>query len=228
MNELEDMLNAYINGSISFLTYREKRSQYINHFVSSSHVADDTIPLSDIQQRQMKAAARKKTQESTSSQHLPGHMDKHSQSSLTSKQYVGLGVLIIAAILAWYYSSNFSASHAPSPAEPSRQDMAPSPTPEKTPNRIEQQFIVNFINMDQWNSASLSEFLTKWQALTRQEKKQARQSHSFIRLKNSLRLRIREQQALQNTPNNMAKKQEDLLRWFASQISVELSQTNLD
>ncbi len=231
MNSLEDNLNKYINGTISFLTYRERRTQYINDFVDSGHLPDDTIPLFDAEQEKIRAALQQKIRENTpidtSTYTIQNNMSPHS-----TKQYIGLGVLIIAAVFAWYYSSTLPENtskkndeiNTPTTTQTQLENptiAAPETKKESRPN--EKKFIINFLTMDKWDSETLSEFLVKWQALSRNQKKQTKQSQSFVRLKNSLRLRILEQQALQSTKNKSAERQENLLIWFASQLSVAIS-----
>ena len=222
MNELEDNLNDYINGTINFLTYRQRRTQYINSFVDSGYLPDDTIPLNDAEQQQIKDAVRQKIKDTapldtstyTIEQSIPTH---------NTTQYIGLVVLIIAAIFVWYYSTSTSEhTQKPSPVQSNQTEQTKT---SNTQNQIthDKKFVINFLKMDNWNSETLSEFLVKWQALSRTQKKQTKQSQSFIRLKNSLRLRILEQQALQSTKNKAAERQENLLIWFASQISVSVS-----
>jgi len=218
MSELEDNLNDYINGSISFLTYRERRRQYINRFIDSSYLPDDTIPLDAADQQKITDAIKQKKQETTpldtSTYTIP-----NSTSSQSAKQYIGLAVLIIIAVATWYYSTKItptSLSSSPAQIEKNAREVSKK-------NTFDQKFVINFLKMDQWNADTLSEFLVKWQALSRIEKKQSKQSPSFIRLKNSLRLRIHEQQALQSTKNKNAERQENLLIWFASQLSVTVN-----
>lgn len=232
MNELEDHLNNYISGAISFLTYRERRSDYIKSFVNSGYLPDDTIPLKDTDQAQIKAAIRKKIQENISAENTPpistaqlnieSYTTQTTMSSQSKTQYIGLGVLIIIAVLAWYYSSQLPENHTASTTSKDFIQNTPTKAPE-TKARFDQTFVINFLKMDQWNSDTLSEFLVKWQKLSRTEKKQTKQGQSFIRLKNSLRLRILEQQALQSTKNKTAERQENLLIWFASQIAVSIN-----
>ncbi|MDH5257420.1 MAG: hypothetical protein OEX07_05415 [Gammaproteobacteria bacterium] len=235
MNELEDNLNEYINGSISFLTYRERRSNYINNFVDSGYLPDDTIPLNSMEQQQIKNAVREEMQKSkpldTSTYSITGGTN-----SVAKKQYLGLAVLIIIATVTWYYSSQLpvrqphdttstgnNIKQLDSSKNENNSKISEDKKDNKTisaPNADDQAFVINFIEMDKWNSQTLSDFLVKWQSLSRLEKKKTRQSQSFIRLKNSLRLRILEQQALQATTNKAAQRQENLLIWFASQLSI--------
>ena len=226
MNELEDNLNDYINGSISFLTYREKRSHYINNFVDSGYLPDDTIPLNNIEKQQIKDAVREKIKqnEPLDSSSFTLKQEINSQSAT---QYFGLAALIIAAAVTWYFSSQIPQTNteADTQSNVDKELISKSSKNGQTENidPYEQKFIANFIQMDKWDSDTLSEFLVKWQALSRTQKKQTKQSQSFIRLKSSLRLRILEQQALQSTKNKTAESQENLLIWFASQLSVTVS-----
>ena len=218
MDELENNLNEYISGKISFLTYRERRAYYINKFVESGFIPDDTIPLNHPEQQQIKNAV---LSEINHSQKLnPADLTiKGGPSSIAKKQYFALAVMILLAVGAWYYSGKLT------PPDTEKAQVTEHQTPESLPTTdiSEYKFILDFVKMDQWNSDTLSDFLVKWQALSRLEKKKAKQSQAFIRLKNSLRLRIKEQQALQSTSNNKAaERQENLLIWFASQLAVSV------
>ena len=219
MNELEDNLNDYISGSISFLTYRENRAHYINNFVDSGYLPDDTIPLNAEEQQQIKDAVQQKIK-----QHAPldesTYKIQNISSSQSSRQYIGLGVLVVIAILTWYFSTTISPT---TPPTSSTENFKTDKTESEINKSMDQAFVINFLKMDKWNSDTLSEFLVKWQKLSRTEKKTAKQSQSFIRLKNSLRLRILEQQALQANKDKAAKRQENLLIWFASQLSISVN-----
>ena len=234
MTELEDNLNAYMNGSISFLTYRERRAGLIKHFVDSAYLPDDTIPLNHINQSQIKNAVleeiNKKDSLDTNKLSINNNV-----SEIATKQYIGLAVLVVIAALTWYFSTLDSSNTSNSSSNNSQlnnnvaqesltSSTEKSPKPDSATNKnYDKKFVKNFLAMDQWNSDTLSEFLVKWQALSRLEKKQTKQSQSFIRLKNSLRLRILEQQALQSVKNKKAERQENLLIWFASQLSIPVS-----
>ena len=227
MNELEDNLNDYINGTISFLTYRERRTHCITSFVDSGFLPDDTIPLNNIEQQQIKDAVREKIKENAPLDESTYTLQQEITAE-SAKQYIGLTVLIIAATLAWYFSSQLPEATT-TPVTSSQNNQSKTITTsnneqkKETKNQFDQQFVINFVKMDKWDSDTLSEFLVKWQALSRTHKKQTKQSQSFIRLKNSLRLRVLEQKALQATNNKAAERQENLLIWFASQLSVAIS-----
>jgi len=225
MNELEDNLNDFINGSISFLTYRDRRTGFINRFVDSGYLPDDTIPLNNTEQQHLKKTINEKIKQEKRLK--ASDLDIHLNNSprVTSKQYIILGILIITAASTWYYSTTTPTSDNVSiKKETSGITEAQTTKSTETTNKsIEQKFIINFLKMDQWNSETLSDFLVKWQALSRLDKKEIKQTQSFIRLKNSLRLRILEQRALQATQKKAAERQENLLVWFASQLSITIN-----
>ena len=225
MQELENLLNEYINEDISFLVYRERRAQYINEFVSSGLLPDDTIPLSTTDQYKIQNAVLEEVRNSSLD---TSKLSVGSSGGIAAKQYLMLGVLILIAALAWYYSTQMETQqptqsnnqNSVSPIE--KQDTAPEKI-SPTKNNSDKAFIIHFVNRDKWDSDSLSEFLVKWQKLSRLEKKKVKQSQSFIRLKNSLRLRILEQKALQSGENKEAQRQENLLNWFATELSINIS-----
>ncbi|MDH3326151.1 MAG: hypothetical protein OEM38_05460 [Gammaproteobacteria bacterium] len=220
MNELEDNLNDYISGTISFLSYRERRSNYINSFVNSGYLPDDTIPLNSIEQQQIKETVSQRIKNNNSLDTTKLTL-RNGTSDNTKKQYIGLIILITIAAATWYYSTKLPAPSSTATATTTLTENKAPDTPAAV--TFDRPFVVNFVKMDKWSSETSSDFLIKWQALSRTEKKQTKQSQSFIRLKNSLRLRILEQQALQNTKNKQAERQENLLIWFASQLSIAVS-----
>jgi len=218
MRDLEEILNRYINEEISFLTYRERRAQYIYNFVGSEYRADDTIPLSMVKQRDIQENIAEKIKNSINLD-LSEESDQETSSNPT-KQIAVIGLLVIVAVATWYFSTDTSNTKTPI-AQPVSQPNI-NIEKEKVSVDLENEFILNFISRDQWDSNTLSEFLVKWQELSQSTRKQIKRSQSFIRLKNSLRLRIQEQKALQNIENKKAERQENLLIWFASQLTVTI------
>ena len=73
------------------------------------------------------------------------------------------------------------------------------------------------------DSESLSDFVVKWQKLSRDQQLQARKSKIFIKLNAELQQRILEIRALKASKNRRAEKQENLLIWFATELSIPVS-----
>ena len=87
-----------------------------------------------------------------------------------------------------------------------------------------QNTVESFLEKDDWSIASIADFAKAWDALSEQEREQARNANWFRPLKDGLRSRILEQQALQDSDINEAVKmqseQEVLLESFAGHLGL--------
>jgi len=224
-NQLENALNQYIKGQLSLIAYRQKRTRLIQEFTHENADLDydDTIP----QPRTNTDAIEDSLHYSAASGenagfHVPTIETVEKSNSSSMYQYLALVVLVLVAIVTWYFADARNAANIPSD-----NDLIITSPPELV--EVEEYetkdgpFIIEFLKKNKWTSESLSDFLVQWQSLTRKQQATVRQSPSFLRLSTTLQNRIQEQRALKENNNKVAERQESLLIWFAAQLSISLN-----
>lgn len=215
MRDLEENLDEYISENISFLTYRERRARYINKFVGSEYRPDDTIPLKFVNNDEALPIPEIAADASLQAENMI-QIEPDSTNKKILVQYLSLALLISVATATWFFASGSNEVKRPAAVVQTEKIEKPK----IVANIKDKNFIISFVNRDQWDTNTISEFLIKWKKIPRLTKKEVKLSQSFVRLKNSLRLRIQEQAALQSIKNKPAERQENLLKWFASQLTI--------
>jgi len=210
--QFEKQLEKYIVGEIDFLSYRRTRRELIQLMTNSGKDQDVTIPKSmDLAQSlEDKTRTYKKKPELE----IPQISTEKSQVSSAIKQYLVIALLAIAGGISWYISEKTNVLE--STADKSSKSAI-------NPDSSTESFIKTFNKLDTWDSESMSDFLVQWQALSRQQQNTLRQGGGFSQLTGLLRQRIMQQRALSEVNAKAATKQENLLIWFAAQLSISVN-----
>ena len=215
--QLETILNELMKGHLTLAAYRQKRARYIHEFMQSCE-KDNTQRMTQIKRP---VAADVSSQPNTQPLSIPKVVNQ--QSSLFSQV---VRVMLVVAIIGvgattWYFSSQLNTEAEISTVEEALQSSSNSLENDENIEQTVGLFVFKFLAKDQWNSNALSDFLVQWQALSRKQQNTLRKTPSFIQLRDTLRQRINEQQALQAT-DSRAKQQENLLIWFSTQLSISV------
>lgn len=127
---------------------------------------------------------------------------------------------IATAIVAWYFSTSEKRNIV------SKEKARLENTAEVIKHQAsikDEPFILAFNKNNSWNTESISNFLVQWQSLSLTQQELAKQSNSFSDLRDVLQEKIIKQRKLNNENNETTTREENLLIWFASQLSIGLN-----
>ncbi len=201
--KLENLLDEYIHGEISFSVYRQQRLQLVREF-TNGYPMDTTIP------RQIQGSQNLSQNNDQAAQFkVPTIPQEQNKSPFLT--LVGLLVLIAFAVATWYSSQN------PTQTDTQATPATP-PKPAVTP--VDETFIEDFLRADAWDTQSLSDFLMLWQQLPEAERRAARESQSFQRLKAKIKQQMQDILQQEKAGDKDVVRQEKLLLWFATELSI--------
>jgi len=212
----EKLLEKLIFGDINITEYRNERAKLVQKIIYDPNKADIKPQVNVDLSKDQTQIINKKTD---------------FQVPTLKKQPIGLSssiwkiliiiLLIIAATMSWYFSESEHFKSAIS--EKIIQGNNIEGSSQKT-TIIDEPFILNFNQTKSWDSESVSNFLVQWQSLSRTQQSLARQSDSFSELNTILQEKIQQQRNANKDidKNKTATREENLLIWFASQLSIGL------
>jgi len=219
--QLEKILHDHMMGQLPLAAYRQKRARYIKRYIEDCE-KDNTLRRTNYpNSTQQYNGQQQASPAQPSDLSIPKVVNKEPGVASALIKFFLIILLIGGAAAVWYLSQN---SKQQIQIEPELINPLQTEINEPAIN-LEQSiglFVFKFIENDKWDTNSLSDFLVKWKALTRKQQSDLRKSASFLQLSTMLRERVIEQRGLKEIDKN-AEKQESLLLWFSSQLSISIN-----
>lgn len=206
-DELEILLDRYIKGELNFTEYRQQRVQLLKEFIEEKKT-DVTIPKNIGNIKPEPAVSSR-----SNSFNVPTIERDEPLSPARRLQITIVAGLIGLAIAAWLLSQNANINET-------EEILANAVKEKKSIAITNEPFIEAFIAEDVWDSESLSNFLLAWQNLSSERKELAKKSTSFKQMHKELKQKMNTASRLKNIGDKEAEKQEQLLIWFATQMSI--------
>ena len=208
----EKLLEEYMYGDMTTNEYRKERAKLVQELIISLNKIErpSTIEV-NLDNNQTRIRGNKPAFQVPTIKKQPSGIFNAIWKVLL------IGVLIATAVISWYFSTtgiNEISNDKKIILESNKDEIKQQSTIKDEP------FILAFIQNNSWNTESISNFLVQWQSLSRTQQSLARQSDSFSELSNILQEKIQQQRKINNKPTT---REENLLIWFASQLSIGLN-----
>jgi len=208
----EKLLEEYMYGDMTTNEYRKERAKLVQELIISLNKIErpSTIEV-NLDNNQTRIRGNKPSFQVPTIKKQPSGIFNAIWKVLL------IGVLIATAVISWYFSTtgkNEISNDKKIILESNKDEIKQQSTIKDEP------FILAFIQNNSWNTESISNFLVQWQSLSRTQQSLARQSDSFSELSNILQEKIQQQRKINNKPTT---REENLLIWFASQLSIGLN-----
>ena len=213
----EKLLEQLMFGELDIHDYRRQREELINNILKSSEAITET----DFNSITQKIKRQTNAQNNKSSLQIPT-IQKQSESSTTPTwKIIGILVLISVAIISWYFSDQNNADTTQLESQ-NGNPLQTIKNSDKQASLMDEPFILAFNNINNWDTETISNFLVQWQSLSRTQQSMARKTESFIELSKILKEKISYERKLNAEKKQPASRKENLLIWFASQLSIGL------
>lgn len=206
----EKLLEQFMFGEMNIKEYRNERAKLVQEIVFDPNIKTSTEVDVNLSNNQTQIKNTKSTFE------VPTINSQPSGLSDTTWKILIIIILLVTGITSWYYSEPENDKNNINAKVSSESNKVGS---EKTIIKDE-PFILAFNQNESWDTESISNFLVQWQSLSRTQQSLARQSDSFSELKQLLQDKIQQQRKATKENNTPATRKENLLIWFASQLSI--------
>ena len=211
----ENLLDQYMFGNMNIKEYRNEREKLVQELVFDPNNLEAT-PQIEVN------FAKDQTQIRTNKPAFQVPTIKKQPSGISSSiwKVLLISLLIVTAIIAWYFSTTGKIEMGVK----EKGALENNTEVIKHQSSIKDEpFILAFNKNNTWDTESISNFLVQWQSLSRAQQDLARQSDSFSDLKSVLQAKILQQRNTAKENNEPTSRKENLLIWFASQLSIGLN-----